>query len=205
MEFPKKPKNVWVDYCKANNLAIWQRDLNANGPAKILVAESYQNIFNRIQNGDNSYYEYWLPHQCYKLYIDYDRKIRLTEALEEREAKARQGNRALDTEVSHKNDIVNIINHVQTVLPNITAIHIMKSIPDTEKKSYHIVFEGRHFTSRLNMKKFVEEQIRPKFKTLFEKKYLIPVSTMTVVSAASCPQKNTKNLVHYIYSTPMLF
>ncbi|NBO99333.1 MAG: hypothetical protein EBU90_04290 [Proteobacteria bacterium] len=169
MEFPKKPKNVWVDYCKANNVVIWQRDLNPNGPAKILVADSYQNVFNKIQAGDNNYYEYWLPHQCYKLYIDYDRKIKLTEAIEQHD-KNRQGNRALDTEVSHKNDIVNIINHVQSVLPNITAIHIMKSIPDTEKKSYHIIFEGRHFTSRLNMKKFVEEQIRPKFKTLFEKK-----------------------------------
>jgi P4 family phage/plasmid primase-like protien len=162
MEFPKKPKNIWVDYCKANNVSIFQRDLNENGPAKILVADTYKNIFHKIKNGDNSYYEYWLPYNCFKLYIDYDRKVKLTE---------QKGKHVLgDQEVSHMNDIVNIINHVQTVLPNIINVHILKSIPDEEKKSYHIIFEGRHFTSRLNMKKFVEEQIRPKFKELFEKK-----------------------------------
>jgi len=166
MEFPKKPKNTWVDYCKANNLAIFQRDLNT-GHAKILVAESYRNIFNKIKNGDNSYYEYWLPYQCFKLYIDYDKKtkIPLTDPTDQNKRV-----QLVDQEVSHKNDIINIINHVKTLLPNIKDVNILKSIPDDEKKSYHIIFEGIHFTSRLNMKKFVEEQIRPKFKELFEKK-----------------------------------
>lgn len=178
-EFPKKPKNAWVDYCKANNTAIFQRDLNA-GHAKILVADTYQNIYNKIQNGDNSFYEYWLPHQCFKLYIDYDKKVKVADISSDEMEKIQSGNgnsgnyrarlQLIDQEVSHKNDILNIINHVQTVLPNITEVHIMKSIPDVEKKSYHIIFEGRHFTSRLNMKKFVEEQIKPKFKELFDKK-----------------------------------
>ncbi len=178
-EFPKKPKNAWVDYCKANNTSIFQRDLNA-GHAKILVADTYQNIYNKIQNGDNCFYEYWLPHQCFKLYIDYDKKVKVPEvASDDSNTPNGSGNsngnyrarlQLIDQEVSHKNDILNIINHVQTVLPNITEVHIMKSIPDVEKKSYHIIFEGRHFTSRLNMKKFVEEQIKPKFKELFDKK-----------------------------------
>lgn len=189
-EFPKKPKNAWVDYCKANNTAIFQRDLNS-GHAKILVADTYQNIYNKIQAGDNYFYEYWLPHQCFKLYIDYDKKIKvadLTSESTDNGGSSGQGHgsgngngngngnvararlQLIDQEVSHKNDILNIINHVQTVLPNITEVHIMKSIPDVEKKSYHIIFEGRHFTSRLNMKKFVEEQIKPKFKDLFDKK-----------------------------------
>jgi P4 family phage/plasmid primase-like protien len=169
MEFPKTPKNVWVDFCKANNLAIFQRDLNSNSAAKILVADSYQSIYNKIMEGDNSYYEYWLPHQCYKLYIDYDKKVKV-----QTEPDSTRGigdsNYTQDSHFTHKNDILNIINHVQTVLPNITDVYIMKSLPDDEKKSYHIVFEGRHFTSRRNMKKFVEEQIRPKFKDLFERK-----------------------------------
>lgn len=168
MEYPKKPKNAWVDYCKANNMAIFQRDLNSNH-AKILVADSYQNIFHKIKNGEQSFYEYWLPYQCFKLYVDYDKKVRIPVVDPNNiENRARQ---LLDQEVSHKNDLINIINHVQTVLPGIHAVHIMKSIPDNEKKSYHIVFEGRHFTSRLNMKKFVEEQIKPKFKDIFEKKH----------------------------------
>jgi P4 family phage/plasmid primase-like protien len=159
-------------------LAIFQRDLNTSSAAKILVADSYQNIFDKISAGDNNFYEYWLPYQCFKLYIDYDKKVKTSSETESSDSIHHGSNgsgglartQLLDQEVSHKNDILNIINHVQTVLPNITEVHIMKSLPDTEKKSYHIVFEGRHFTSRRNMKKFVDEQIKPNFKELFEKK-----------------------------------
>ncbi len=165
MEFPPRPNESWQEYCRANNLAIFQRDLNTKG-AKICVADTYQNIYNRIQNGENNFYEYWLPeYKCFKLYIDYDKKVK---SLDNIDPKARV--QLIDQEVSHKNDILNIINHVQSVLPGITDVHIMKSLPDTEKKSYHIIFEGRHFTSHTNMKKFVEEQIEPKFKELFKKK-----------------------------------
>lgn len=157
-EFPKKPKTAWVDYCKANNTVIFQRDLNA-GQAKILVADTYENIYNRICKNDNYYYEYWLPGQFFKLYIDYDKKTK----------SCVDSNESVNF-VSHKNDIINIINHVQSILPNITHVHISKSIPDDQKKSYHIVFEGCHFSSRLNMKKFIEEQIRPNFKELFHTK-----------------------------------
>lgn len=166
MEFPKTPKTAWVDYCKANNLAIFQRDLNTN-QSKILVADTYKNVYTKIQAGENHFYEYWLPTQCFKLYIDYDKKVR-PEQLQPSDSKSKL--QLIDKEVSHKNDIINMINHVQTVLPNISEVHIMKSIPDTEKKSYHIIFEGRHFTTRTNMKKFVEEQIRPAFKDLFDQK-----------------------------------
>jgi hypothetical protein len=41
-----------VEYCNSNNLAFFRRDLNANF-AKIMVADSFVNIFNKIKNGDN--------------------------------------------------------------------------------------------------------------------------------------------------------
>jgi P4 family phage/plasmid primase-like protien len=153
-EFPKKPKNNWVDYCKTHSCSIFQRDLNNNG-AKILVADTYENIFNKIVSGDNYFYEYWLPSQCFKLYIDYDKKVDLTSDQQE---------------ISHVNDIVNLVTHVQSILPGITDISILKSIPDDFKKSYHIIFSGRHFSTRLNIKKFIEEQLKPKFRGLFDKK-----------------------------------
>jgi P4 family phage/plasmid primase-like protien len=164
MEFPVKPKNVWEDYCKSNNCSIFQKDLNSHSKAKIAVADTYENIYDKIKAGNNYYYEYWLPSNCYKLYIDYDKKVRVSESL---------GSTQLsDQEVSHKNDIINIINHIQIILPNLKEIHILKSIPDTDKKSYHIIFEGRHFTSRTNIKKFIEDQVQPKFKELFDKKII---------------------------------
>lgn len=165
MEFPKKPKINWVEYCKLSNCSIFQRDLNTTG-AKILAADTFENIFNKIQSGNNSFYEYWLaPDQGFKLYIDYDKKVK-QDIIED----VHQRVQLIDQEVSHKNDIVNLINHVQTVLPNIINVHILKSVPDIDKKSYHIIFEGRHFISRSNMKKFIIEQIQPKFQDLFLKK-----------------------------------
>jgi hypothetical protein len=202
-EFPKKPKNEWVDYCKANNTAIFQRDLNSSH-AKILVADTYQNIYNRIQNGENCLYEYWLPHQCFKLYIDYDKKVKIAEDTANSQTGGDQCNgnyrarlQLIDQEVSHKNEILNIINHVQTILPNITEVHIMKSVPDVEKKSYHIIFEGKHFTSRTNMKKFVEEQIKPKFKELFDKKIFdTTVYDDRCFRLLNCTKKGENNKVY---------
>jgi P4 family phage/plasmid primase-like protien len=151
MEFTKVAE--CVEYCKTNNLAFFRRDLNANF-AKILVADSYQNIFDKIKNGDNKYYESWSPSQMMKFYIDYEKKTERND----------------NQQLTHKNDILNIINHVKTLLPNVTGIYILKSIPDIDKKSYHVIFEGTHFADYRNMKMFVEEQLKPKFKELFDKK-----------------------------------
>jgi P4 family phage/plasmid primase-like protien len=152
--FPVKPKTTWQEYCKANNLVAFQQDINKDF-AKNIITDTYDNIFNRIKNGENNLYEYWLPNQCFKLYIDYDKKIKDTKE---------------DNETSHKNDIVNIIHYVKSILQNIKNVYILKSIPDDEKKSYHIIFEGIHFTNRTNLKRFVEGQIQPRFKDLFDKK-----------------------------------
>jgi len=165
MEFTKVAE--CVEYCKSNNLAFFRRDLNANF-AKILVADTYQNIFNKIKRGDNRYYESWSPNQYMKFYIDYEKKVEFIDTTDLK----RRLQKMNDQQLSHKNDILNIINHVKTLLPNITAVYILKSIPDVDKKSYHIIFDGIHFSDYRNMKLFVEEQLKPKFKELFDKKII---------------------------------
>lgn len=165
MEFTKVAE--CVEYCRSNNLAFFRRDLNANF-AKILVADTYQNIFNKIKRGDNKYYESWSPNQYMKFYIDYEKKVEFIDTTDLK----RRLQKMNDQQLSHKNDILNIINYVKTLLPNITAVYILKSIPDVDKKSYHIVFDGMHFSDYRNMKLFVEEQLKPKFKELFDKKII---------------------------------
>jgi P4 family phage/plasmid primase-like protien len=159
MEFTKVAE--CVEYCKQNNLAFFRRDLNSNF-AKILVADTYQNIFDRIKRGDNRYYESWSPSQNMKFYIDYEKKTEVVDTT--------QDNNLNDEQLSHKNDIFNIINHVKTLLPTLSNVYILKSVPDFEKKSYHLIFEGIHFPNYRNMKMFVEDNMKPKFKELFEKK-----------------------------------
>lgn len=165
MEFTKVVE--CIDYCKSNNLAFFRRDLNANF-AKILVADTYQNIFDRIKRGDNKYYESWSPTQYMKFYIDYEKKVEFIDTTDLKKRLQKMN----DQQLSHKNDILNIINHIKSVLPNITSVHILKSIPDIDKKSYHIIFEGIHFPDYRNMKLFVEEQLKIKFKELFDKKII---------------------------------
>jgi len=161
MEFTKISE--CMEYCKSKNLAFFRRDLNANF-AKILVADTYHNIFDKIIKGinghpnySNHYYESWSPNQQLKFFIDYEKKSNDSE-----------------NELSHKNDILNIINYVKYVmnLDQNNEIYILKSIPDIEKKSYHIIFNGVHFPNYRNMKLFVEEQLKPKFKDLFDKKII---------------------------------
>jgi P4 family phage/plasmid primase-like protien len=165
MEFTKVAE--CVEYCKSNNLAFFRRDLNSNF-AKILVADTYQNIFNKIKRGENKYYESWSPNQYMKFYIDYEKKVEFIDTTDLK----RRLQKMNDQQLSHKNDILNIINYVKTLLPNITAVYILKSIPDIDKKSYHIIFDGMHFSDYRNMKLFVEEQLKPKFKELFDKKII---------------------------------
>ncbi len=158
MEFQIKPKKEWIDYCKNNNLIAFQRDINKNY-AKIIVADTYENFYNCIiknhnTNHETNLYEYWNSTGMYKLYIDYDRKI---------------GENTDNN--NYKNDITSLVGYIKTLFGNkLKGISILKSIPDNEKKSFHIIFDGIHFSSRSILKKFMEEQIQPRFKDLFDKK-----------------------------------
>ncbi len=165
-EFGKNQKKDCFEYCKTKKLQCFQRDLNSTG-AKVLVADSYQNIFNEIKDGKNSYYEYWDSNQPIKLFIDYDNKVKMTDP---NDLKTRL--KIIDEQNNHKTDILNIINAIRQIIPNITGVYILKSIPNFEKKSYHIIFDGIHFSNRSIMKKFVEEQLKPKCKELFDKKII---------------------------------
>jgi P4 family phage/plasmid primase-like protien len=166
MEFNKGQKKDCFEYCKTKKLQCFQRDLNSAG-AKVLVADCYQNIFNKIKAGNNSFYEYWDAYQPIKLFIDYDNKVK---PIDPTDLKKRL--KVIDEQHNHKTDILNIINAIKQLIPNITGVHILKSIPNIEKKSYHIIFDGIHFSNRSIMKKFVEEQLRPKFKDLFDNKII---------------------------------
>jgi P4 family phage/plasmid primase-like protien len=174
MEFTKVAE--CVEYCNSHNLAFFRRDLNDNF-TKIFVADTYSNIFDKIKAGHNKYYESWSANQTMKFFIDYDKKIK-NEQIESftggtaEEEQPSQIARLRAQQLGHKSDILNIINHVKTVLPKVTGVYILKSIPDTDKKSYHIIFEGLHFPNYRNMKVFVEEQIKPKFKELFDQKII---------------------------------
>jgi P4 family phage/plasmid primase-like protien len=166
MEFNKGQKKDCFEYCKIKKLQCFQRDLNSAG-AKVLVADSYENIFNKIKAGNNSFYEYWDAYQPIKLFIDYDNKVK---PIDPTDLKKRL--KVIDEQNNHKTDILNIINAVKQLIPNITGVRILKSIPNIEKKSYHIIFDGIHFSNRSIMKKFVEEQLRQKFKDLFDNKII---------------------------------
>jgi P4 family phage/plasmid primase-like protien len=148
----KKEKGDWEEHCNSHDKVMFQRDIN-DKYAKTFVAATYAEIFDEIARGNNHFYEYWLPNQSFKFYIDYDRKTSLE-----------------DSSINHKNEVLSLIHAVQSLIPGIKHVHILKSVPDDTKKSYHIVFEGVHFASRPNMKKFAEEQLGPRFKDLFASK-----------------------------------
>ena len=149
-------KSLCIEYVRQHNLAFFQRDINKEYK-KLFIADTYENIFYKIKSGQNNYYESWGSPQSQnmKFYIDYDKK--------------NVPNSSGDL-IGHKNDIYNIINKVKELIPGINDVYILKSIPDIEKKSYHIIFDGIHFSSYKIMKAFVEERLKPFFKELFEQK-----------------------------------
>lgn len=169
MEFRKKTE--CTNYCTKNNLVFFQRDLNHNAQ-KIFIADTYENIWRKIkENGMNShYYESWstATNTPVKLYIDYDKK---NEKIETDDLKKRV-KKIEDNPNSHKMDLLNIINAIRDLLPGITSTNILKSIPDIEKKSYHIIFEGIYFASTKSIQIWLEEQLKHKFKDLFENKII---------------------------------
>lgn len=156
--FSKNQKKECFEYADKNGLNVFQKDLNETG-AKILVVDSYENIFEDIKNNialkKNNYYEYWDANKPIKLFIDYDKKI--------------NEDNAEDDDNVHKTDIVNLINTIKKMIPRIKDTYILKSIPNITKKSYHIIFDGIYFLNRLTLKKFMEDQLKPKFKELFDK------------------------------------
>ena len=159
-------KTDCFEYAKQNELPVWQRDLNATG-AKILLVDSYENIFNKIKSSKNNFYEYWSANDNVKIFIDYDRKVQI-EDLNDLKKRVK----IVDEEKNYKSDILNIINYIKLIIPNIKATHILKSIPAIHKKSFHIVFEGIHFNNRSTLKKFMLEQLYPKFRELFDQKII---------------------------------
>ena len=86
-----------------------------------------------------------------KLFIDYDKKI---EIVDQENIKKRLKN-VDNNQNSHKTDILNIINTIRTLLPT-TGVNILKSIPDLEKKSYHIIFDGLHFSKAKSIQVWLE-------------------------------------------------
>ncbi|NCW13263.1 MAG: hypothetical protein EBV82_08935, partial [Chitinophagia bacterium] len=155
MEFNKKSE--CLKYCETHNLQFFQRDINSSC-AKLFMATSYNSIWNQIVTKGtlkSNYYESWSSTQPVKLFIDYDKKIE-------------EGDLG---DATHKTDILNIINTVKSLV-NFNKVHILKSIPDITKKSYHLIFSGIHFQKIKNIDIFVEEQLKPKFKALFDKKII---------------------------------
>jgi P4 family phage/plasmid primase-like protien len=171
-EFGKGQKQECIRFCEEKKLAFFQRDLNSSS-SKIFIASTYRDIYNKIKAyGVNKsyFYESWNANQLMRLYIDYDKK---NDQLKGSEFDLKARVKKLDENPNiHKTDILNIINTIRELLPGITGVNILKSIPDHEKKSYHIVFDGLHFPKAKSIQVWLEEQLKPKFKDLFERKII---------------------------------
>jgi len=171
MEFSKGQKAECIKICESKNLAFFQRDLNSSS-SKIFIADSYKNIWNKIkERGVNKshYYESWSANQPMKLYIDYDKKL---EMIDNTDIKRRIQKLDENEAIKHKTDILNIVNTIRQMLPDIKGVYILKSYPDTEKRSYHIIFDGIHFPKAKSIQVYLEEQLKPKFRDLFDKKII---------------------------------
>jgi P4 family phage/plasmid primase-like protien len=138
-------KKECEEYATKMQLAFYQRDLNEKF-AKIYIADTHEGIFNQILSGNNNFYETWNAHQALKLYIDYDKK---------------------EGSGNHINDLVNIINSITDLIQCKFTVYILKSYPDEDKKSYHIIFDGIHFSNYRNIKAFMEEKLQPLYSDLF--------------------------------------
>lgn len=189
MEFNKK--NECLKYCETHNLQFFQRDINSSC-AKLFMATTYASIWNQIVTKGTlkaNYYESWSSTQPVKLFIDYDKKIGEGDDL---------------GDASHKTDILNVINTVKSLV-NFTKVHILKSIPDTTKKSYHLIFSGIHFQKIKNIDIFVEEQLRPKFKNLFDKK-IIDTSIYKPICFRSllCTKNGQSRALYLLETDPFL-
>ena len=172
IEFLKKTE--CINYSTENDCAFFQRDLNDRS-SKIFLSATFEEIFKKLKSNkvsESHYYESWSSNQAMKLYIDYDNKT--------------------DSEVEHKKDIFNIITTTMELVPEITGVTILKSIPDTEKKSYHLIFQGIYFSNYKCVHGWVTQFLKPAFGGLFEKKVIdvkvYSPSCMRTVLSTKCGQ-----------------
>lgn len=157
-EFAKQSE--CIEYCKLNNLVWFGKDINEDF-AKTSLACSYDEIYNIIMGSEQVHlYEGMIVHKPLKLFLDYDRKLSESEK------------NSPDLDAKTKNDIMNIINAIRELLPVVNHVYILKSLPDTDKKSYHLVFDGCYFSNHKSMKNFIIEKLYSKFKELFDGKIM---------------------------------
>lgn len=158
-EFSKQSE--CIEYCKLNNLSWFGKDINEDF-AKTHLACSLEEVYDIIMNYEQVHlYEGMIIHKPLKFFLDYDRKLKTDE---ERNSP--------DLEAKITNDIMNIVNAAKELLPVVNNVYVMKSLPDTDKKSYHIVFDGCYFPHHKSMKAFVIEKMYHKFKDLFDSKII---------------------------------
>ena len=158
-------KEEYEEYCRINECNIFQEDINEKG-AKRFVAAKYKDIYNKIQSGEIHFYEYFLSSQNkFKLFIDYDKKIKL-----EKDNVSTNSVIENESDIQHKKDIKHIIETIRLEIPEITDVYIIKSIPDTLKKSYHIIFDGVYFEKKTQIISFIKDIDDPLIKYLSDKK-----------------------------------
>lgn len=161
-------KEEYEEYCKINQCNIFQEDISKNSANKRFLAATYEEIFNKIQAGEIHFYEYFLSSQKkFKLYIDYDKKITVKDDLSTNSVLENE------SEIDHKIDIKTIIKSIKSAIPEITDVYILKSIPDTLKKSYHIIFDGVYFKDRKHMDLFIKSVECNTIKRLTDKRIKI--------------------------------
>lgn len=152
-----RTKKDAVKYAQENNQLFFQKDYNTNHMKSFFIDNNYSSVWKDIQNGENSIYESWYPTQPLKLFIDYENDETKTPNL---------------TSQIAKKDILDIIQCISQLFPMIFDSYILKSVPDTKKQSYHIIFNGIYFPNIKNMKLWVCDILKGKFAELFDKKII---------------------------------
>lgn len=153
MSIECKTKRECKEICNEHGLIMYQKDINKSYQ-KNFLATTHDDVYNEIfVNKKNNFYEH-LSKQPLKLYIDYDKKD------------------VTDSDLTHKADILNIITVIRQYIKDISNVYILKSIPNTTKHSYHLIFEGVHFSGYTNIKTFMNDYMQTKFPELFSKKII---------------------------------
>ena len=156
-ETTKKACKAFIDRSGSDDIRMFEKDINER-MSHTFIATSYRDIYESIRSGEcNNYYETIDATQHVKLFFDYDKKIKI-----ETDPKKRLDQLKDNT---HIHDIHNIINRIRVFFPS-NEIYILKSIPDTEKKSYHIIVNGAYFKNMRILKTFIKENFVDEFKEL---------------------------------------
>ena len=128
----------------------------------------------------------------FKLFIDYDKKITVKDDLSTNSVLENQ------SEIQHKIDIQNIIKSIKSEIPEITDVYILKSIPDTLKKSYHIIFDGVYFESREDMGLFIKSVECNTIKKLVDKKMKYKNKNRSPLSHTKKYEEKTSFFFYYL-------